>query len=105
LERYTHFFSTAKRPLENKMSLLNLASYDLQEVSLSKTTSTLTGKQCARWACFSHRFFSLDTFLFFSTLPEKAYLEQRATISRFKPLTCMKYSFQNLNRFSQETIC
>jgi hypothetical protein len=40
--------------------------------------------------------------MFFCTLAERAYLEQTEPISTLKHLGGRKYSFQKLNRFSQE---
>jgi hypothetical protein len=42
-----------------KWSFLHLETCDLQAVFLSKSNSTLTGKQCARCSCIQHRQFSL----------------------------------------------
>jgi hypothetical protein len=39
--------------------------------------------------------------MFSFNLPEKADLEQIGPISTLKHLSCKKYSFQNLNQFSQ----
>jgi hypothetical protein len=39
--------------------------------------------------------------MFFSTLAEKAYLEQTEPISNVKQLSGRKYSFQKLNQLSQ----
>jgi hypothetical protein len=42
--------------------------------------------------------------MFFCNLPEKDDLEQTEPNSTLKHLSCTKYSFQNLNQFSQGNI-
>jgi hypothetical protein len=60
-----------KDSFSNKWSCLNFENYDLQEVSLSNTNSTLTGKQCARWHA-SHT----DHFLLINSCFSSPYLEK-----------------------------
>jgi hypothetical protein len=62
--------SLVNRPFGTKRAYQHLEKHTLQEVFLSKTISTLTGKQCARCSCFQHRWFSFQQYKCFLKLAE-----------------------------------
>jgi hypothetical protein len=49
------FFNAAEYAYLGKQSLTPPTTPKFQEVLLSKTNSTHTGKKCARCSCFQHR--------------------------------------------------
>jgi hypothetical protein len=76
------------------MSLSSPENYDFQEVFLSKSSSRLRGKQCARYSSFIHIWFPSKRYMCFFNLAAQAVLEQRKHSSPWKNTICRKYSFK-----------
>jgi hypothetical protein len=58
-----------------KRAYFHLKTLKLLEVLLSNIYSILTGKQCAKFYCFSHTRVSFKTYMCFFNLAEKDYLK------------------------------
>jgi hypothetical protein len=83
-----------RRPFWSKEGITPSWNLCLQEEFLSKTKSLLTGKECVRYSCFKHRWFSLERYMSFFNSAEKACFDQADSISTLKTMICRRTSFK-----------
>ena len=79
-----------------KKAYLHLQKAKLHELSLSKTNSIVTGKQCATCSYFRHKWFSFKRYKDFFNSAKYDCLEQIEPISTLKHLSFWKYFLKNL---------
>jgi hypothetical protein len=84
-----------------EMSLLHIENFDLMEVFLLKTNSSVTGKKGARCFCLKHQRFFFERHICFDISFVSTYLDHKEPFSTLKGLICRSYSFQKLTQFLQ----
>jgi hypothetical protein len=85
---------------ETKWAFLHLQNYDLQEVYLSKTNSTLSETMCYKLRLLTQMVFFAEIHVFLQ-LSWIHHLEQPEPISTLKTLICRQYFFQKLSQSAQ----